>query len=73
MTDAAQAFLLLSLLLYLVPGIVAIVRSHQHAGAIFVLDLLLGWTLLGWIIALVWACMNQRETPASWSAPRRAA
>jgi type VI secretion system protein VasI len=41
--------------LYFLPSIVAYSRSHHQAGAICVLNLLLGWTVLGWIIAMVWA------------------
>ncbi len=36
-------------------GIVAAVRNHHQGGAIIVLNLFLGWTVLGWIMALVWA------------------
>jgi hypothetical protein len=41
--------------LYFLPSIVAYSRSHRQAGAITVLNLLLGWTVLGWILAMVWA------------------
>lgn len=41
--------------LYFLPAIVAAGRGHNSGGAIFLLNLLLGWTVLGWIIALVWA------------------
>jgi hypothetical protein len=30
-------------------------REHQNIGMIFLTNLLLGWTVLGWIAALVWA------------------
>lgn len=46
------------LIIYMMPAIVAGARDHRQFGAILVLNLLLGWTLLGWIFALVWACMN---------------
>jgi hypothetical protein len=42
--------------LYFVPLIVALYRRHHNTLAIFVLDLLLGWTVVGWVAALVWAC-----------------
>ncbi|MGH7947840.1 MAG: superinfection immunity protein, partial [Candidatus Binataceae bacterium] len=45
----------LSVALYFVPSVIARAREHQNSGAIFVLNLLLGWTFLGWVIALVWA------------------
>jgi hypothetical protein len=41
--------------LYFLPSIVAIARSKRDATSIFVLNLLLGWTAIGWVIALVWA------------------
>jgi hypothetical protein len=52
------------LLLYALPALVASSRGHQQTMAITVLTLLLGWSLLGWIIALVWACTAIRPTPA---------
>lgn len=37
-------------------------RKHNNSGAIFVLNLFLGWSCLGWIIAIVWAHTdNTRE------------
>jgi hypothetical protein len=41
---------------YFLPTIVAPRRGHHQTMAISVLNLLLGWTVLGWIAALVWAC-----------------
>jgi hypothetical protein len=46
--------LLLILGVYFLPTIVA--GRHPNSSAIFVLNLLLGWTFVGWVIALVWAC-----------------
>ena len=43
-------------LLYLTPMSIAHRRSHPKANSIEVLNLLLGWTLIGWVVALVWAC-----------------
>jgi uncharacterized membrane protein YqaE (UPF0057 family) len=43
------------LAIYLVPAYVASRRGHHQRQAILVLNLLLGWTALGWIAALVWA------------------
>lgn len=41
---------------YLLPTIVG--SSKSNIGAIFVLNLFLGWTLIGWVVALVWALTN---------------
>jgi cation transport ATPase len=40
--------------LYFVPSIVG--RHKANALAIFVFNFFLGWTFLGWVLALVWAC-----------------
>ncbi|MBA3668647.1 MAG: superinfection immunity protein [Sphingomonas sp.] len=41
--------------LYFAPGIVAATRNHPNRMPIVLLDLFLGWTVVGWIGALVWA------------------
>ena len=51
--------------IYFVPAIIAAGRKHHQAGAIFVLNLLAGWTVLGWIVAVVWACTAVRSTAAA--------
>ena len=40
---------------YFLPAIIAFARSKRDAVSILVLNLLLGWTMIGWVIALVWA------------------
>ena len=42
------------LFLYFIPSMVG--RRKTDAVAIFVFNLFLGWTFLGWVLALVWAC-----------------
>lgn len=44
--------------LWLLPGFIANGRKHHNRGAIWVVTLLLGWTFLGWVAALVWAFTN---------------
>lgn len=41
--------------LYLLPAIVGFVRKKRNKWAIGLLDLLLGWTALGWIVAMILA------------------
>ena len=43
------------LLFYFLPAIIASYRKHSKAAAIGVLNLLAGWTFIGWVIAAVWA------------------
>lgn len=46
---------------YFLPGILAHIRGHHQENAIVLLNLFLGWTILGWIIALVWAATAVRQ------------
>ncbi len=41
--------------IYFLPTIVASGRRHRNGGAIFIINLFFGWTLLGWVLALAWA------------------
>ena len=41
--------------IYFLPTIVALVRHKRNVVSIMLLNLFLGWTLIGWIIALLWA------------------
>ena len=36
---------------YFIPTIVALARHVPNAGSVVVIDLLLGWTVIGWIVA----------------------
>ena len=77
----AELILLASLLsLYLLPAIIG--RNKSDAGAIFLFNLLAGWTLLGWLGALIWAVSKEAPpapavvqqaapTPAAVAAPAR--
>lgn len=49
--------------LYFLPAIIAFARSKRDAVSILVLNLLLGWTAIGWVIALVWALKQDVPVP----------
>jgi hypothetical protein len=53
---------LLVLWFYMMPTITAFNRGHRSAGAICALNILLGWTMLGWIAALVWSLTSPQAT-----------
>ena len=60
-----QNFTILELLLivlifalYFLPTLVAFLRQHKNKLAIFLLNLLLGWTVLGWVVSLVWSVLK---------------
>jgi hypothetical protein len=48
--------LIVATLIYFLPTVIALARGHLSTLAIFLLNLLLGWTLIGWLIALIWSC-----------------
>jgi hypothetical protein len=49
------------LLLYFLPTIIAFERRHQNAPAIAALNFLLGWSVWGWVAALVWSLTEVRS------------
>jgi hypothetical protein len=47
---------LIILALYFVPSIVALARGVPNVGSVVVIDVFLGWTFIGWVVALAMAC-----------------
>jgi Superinfection immunity protein len=43
------------LVMYFLPTLIALARSKRDTLAIFLLNFFLGWSVIGWVIALVWA------------------
>ena len=50
--------IIVSLTIYFLPTYIARKRSHKNFAAIFALNLLTGWSFVGWVIALVWSLKN---------------
>lgn len=49
-------------LIYLLPFWLALLRKVDSLLVIFILNLFLGWTIVGWIITLVLACIFETKT-----------
>jgi hypothetical protein len=49
----------LAVCLYFLPSIIG--YKKKNFMAIFLLNLLLGWTFIGWVAALVWAVMVEKD------------
>lgn len=49
------AWLALGLILYFAPTIVAAYKKHEHTLWIFLVNLFFGWSVIGWLAALLWA------------------
>jgi hypothetical protein len=58
-----MSFLLFMFALYWLPTLIAIVRRTPSALGVAALNFFLGWTGIGWILALIWAL-------AAWPAER---
>ena len=43
---------------YLLPAVISIVRRTGHGVAIRVINIFFGWTVLGWIAALIWSIVE---------------
>ncbi|HKD86885.1 MAG TPA: superinfection immunity protein [Streptosporangiaceae bacterium] len=60
----------IALPVYFVPTVVALIRTPRHYGAAIVIDVFLGWTFLGWVIALAMACSSRPQpgysVPPGW-------
>ncbi|WP_439629024.1 superinfection immunity protein [Gemmata sp.] len=64
MNDAALlvvAAFLFGLPIYFLPTFVAVSRGHRNTVAIFLLNFFLGWLLVGWVGALVWAVIATED------------
>jgi hypothetical protein len=58
--------------IHFLPTIIAALRHSRHVVGIFLLNLFLGWTVIGWVIALIWAITSEpKYTYAYGYAPPR--
>jgi hypothetical protein len=65
-TRGLMVLIVLSVI-YFLPWLVAWSRQHPATDAISITNLVLGWTVLGWLGALVWAAMPVRREPVARS------
>jgi len=50
---------MMAIFIYLLPAYIAMRRKHKKALLIYLLNLFLGWTILGWAAAFVMACLKK--------------
>lgn len=53
--------LLVAVAVYFLPTIVALARKVSSPGSIVVVNLFLGWTLIGWVVALAMAARSVQK------------
>lgn len=52
----------LIVLIYLLPTLIAYSREHPWRAGIGVLNIVFGWTLIGWIVVFLWASLARTES-----------
>ena len=55
-------FTILIVVVYFLPSMIAFNRNHSSRLAILVINLFLGWSLVGWFIALIWSGVGQHKS-----------
>jgi hypothetical protein len=55
------AFILLSFSTYLIPSAIAIYRNVDTRVALAAVNLLTGWTVIGWFAVLLWAALGPTD------------
>src|SRR3954453_10189208 len=60
-------------LLYLLPTMIAAGRKSKRTAGVFVVNFFLGWTLIGWVLALAWAAGSDKQEIAEKSANHKIA
>ena len=51
-----------SFVTYFLPSIIALARNKRDIVAIVLLNFFLGWSVIGWVVALIWAVKH--DAPA---------
>ena len=59
----ADILIVAGIIVYWVPSIMAAVRRVPNTGSVVVINLFLGWTVVGWVVALA---MASRSIPAGY-------
>lgn len=61
MDSSSLLILVIGALIYFIPSINAASRNHNSAAAITAANLFFGWTILGWLLCLVWSYSGNRK------------
>jgi hypothetical protein len=64
MNDSTTTVILLGLIaiLYLLPTLIAFGREHPARQNLAILNIVFGWTLIGWIGVFLWALLARVES-----------
>jgi hypothetical protein len=61
------AFLMIAIsgFIYFLPTIIAVRRKHRNDVGVLLVNLFFGWTLIGWVGALIWSTLDQQANAAN--------
>lgn len=54
---------LLAVAIYFLPSLASSAARHPSFQAVFILNLLFGWTIVGWVVAILWTLRRPQEVP----------
>lgn len=60
MIELIQSYLIASLIVYFFPFLLSLL-TRNRTGGVFVMNLFLGWTFIGWVWALIWAVTSEQK------------
>lgn len=61
MSGMGALLLPLAVLCYCLPILIASLRGAARTGGLILFNLLLGWTVVGWFVALIWSCTAETK------------
>ncbi len=53
--------LIVGVAVYFIPSIIALLRMKKNLFAIIALNFFLGWSLIGWVVSLVWSLSSDSK------------
>jgi len=61
MGDLIATYFIAYLIIYFLPTIIALLSGCDRTGSVFLMNLFLGWTFIGWVWAFIWAVSPNRQ------------
>ncbi|MBM62795.1 MAG: hypothetical protein CL484_07590 [Acidobacteria bacterium] len=58
--DAGVIFLVVVFVIYFLPMVTAILRRTANQNSVAIINIFLGWTFIGWVVALAMAVSNKK-------------
>ena len=61
MGELIATYFIVSLIIYFLPTITAMLVGCDRKGSVFIMNLFLGWTFIGWVWAFIWSVSSNHE------------